>query len=248
MSHAMAWKKRAAAKVAAKEGIERGTGSSEGVPIVKLYILMQTAMDDDLARLHKHKSIADKSRIKRDELIEKYSDFIEQYLESGQRFDNEVFAYFIIWLFDIGDIDRGLELASVAIDQEQPLPGCFRRDDWPTIIADEVLTWGQNQVNGGHSPLPYIADVLSLMESGAWSVHESIRGKYYKLCGEFSESIGQPGIALQRYRQAASLGQKVKTKITALEKQIVRDGGSIDAVPVSELGDMPLGKGDCKTL
>ncbi|QKU57319.1 phage terminase small subunit [Vibrio cholerae] len=50
--------------------------------------------------------ISEKVNHKRDVLIPKYKPLAEKYLAAGESYQNPIFTDLIVWLFDIGDLER----------------------------------------------------------------------------------------------------------------------------------------------
>jgi hypothetical protein len=86
-----------------------------------------------------------------------------------------------VWLFDVGDFGRGLEMAFKAIELGQPMAGAIKRK-WPGFIADTVFDWAETQAELGHSIEPYFGTVFNRVVS-YWKLPEQVTAKYYKFAG-----------------------------------------------------------------
>lgn len=63
---------------------------------------------------------------------------------------NPVLAWCVIWLFDVGDLDKALEWADIAIAQQQATPERLR-SNFPTFVADTMLAWRRSlRARGKH--------------------------------------------------------------------------------------------------
>jgi hypothetical protein len=113
----------------------------------KHLLLQEAALDQDLERLSAMKgALAGRQLLKRDELLPKYQDYIQRYIESGLNFPNRILVQVMIWLFDTAQFDDALELADFAIEQGQQMPERFKRRDIQTFVADTVIDWAYEQV------------------------------------------------------------------------------------------------------
>ncbi|WP_258962521.1 phage terminase small subunit, partial [Klebsiella pneumoniae] len=84
--------------------------------------LQLMALDRDLQRLRDLPQIKQRVDLKRDELLPKWVPHVERYLSAGEVYPYAVFGWCVIWLFDVGDLERALDWADIAIAQDQPTP------------------------------------------------------------------------------------------------------------------------------
>lgn len=149
MSLALAHKRRtlaldsAAAVALASVAVAYTPGEALSSPAnAKKHLLLQeAALDQDLERLSAIKGLAGRQALKREELLPKYQDFIQRYMESGLVMPNRVLVQVMVWLFDTEQFEDGLELADFAIEQGQQMPERFKRRDIQTFVADAVIDW-----------------------------------------------------------------------------------------------------------
>lgn len=148
----------------------------------KHLLLMEAALDQDLQRLSDIKGLAGRQALKREELLPKYQDFIQRYMDSGLVMPNRVLVQVMVWLFDTEQFEDGLALADFAIEQGQEMPERFKRRDVQTFVADAVIDWAYAEYNAQRSPEPYLSDLLPRVD-GEWELTEQIPSKYHKLIG-----------------------------------------------------------------
>ena len=104
------------------------------------------AMDADLKKLS-GKPQQERNKIREQQLIPKYLEALSDYLTNGDEYRNPVLVELVIMLLDCGMnnrdlINKGIELALIAIDQKQPMAKRFK-SNLPTFVADQVFTLGQ---------------------------------------------------------------------------------------------------------
>lgn len=137
------------------------------------------ALRNDVERLRSHSPlVADRIAMKRDELLPKWRPWAEQYLDSGEVFNNPVFAYCVIWLFDIGEFETALEWAGIAIEQNQQTPDNIR-SDFPHFVADTILEWADVEADNGRSVEPYFSAIYYYVLN-EWKINEIVRAKYLR--------------------------------------------------------------------
>ncbi|MGL4838443.1 MAG: phage terminase small subunit, partial [Shewanella sp.] len=162
----------------------RATGNAEHAPSLHLQLI---ELDADLKRLKAYARRSDKIDHKRDVLLPKWLPIVEAYLtEKASKTndgisDNPIFAYCTIWLFDVGNLARGLEYALQAIELGQPMPSVIRRK-WQGFIADTIFDWAEAQAENGSSIEPYFGTVFKRVIND-WQLPEPVTAKYYKFAG-----------------------------------------------------------------
>jgi len=197
----------------------------------KHLLLMEASLDQDLERLSDIKGLAGRQALKREELLPKYQDFIQRYMDSGLVMPNRVLVQVMVWLFDTEQFEDGLALADFAIGQGQEMPERFKRRDVQTFVADAVIDWAYAEYNAQRSPEPYLSDLLPRVD-GDWELTEQIPSKYHKLIGMRAMEAEQWEIALQHLERSTELYAKAgnETRIKkcriALAKQTPADNGA----------------------
>ncbi len=172
----------------------------------------------DLEALKKLQGYHTKADYKR-QLIPKYLDYIDRYLASNWQHPNEVLVYLVIWHFDTNQLAKGLALAEIAIQQQQPMPEHFRRRDMATFVCDEVLQKVERQIDGADAL--YI-QTLAYIETGQWDVVREVKARFFKLAAIQAEEKNQLETALAYFEKAHGCWEKiqVKTKLEKLRKKL----------------------------
>lgn len=189
----------------------------------KHLLLMEASLDQDLQRLSDIKGLAGRQALKREELLPKYQDFIQRYMESGLVMPNRVLVQVMVWLFDTEQFEDGLALADFAIGQGQEMPERFKRRDVQTFVADAVIDWAYAEYNAQRSPEPYLSDLLPRVD-GEWELTEQIPSKYHKLIGIRAMEAEQWETALQHLERSTELYAKAgnETRIAKCRKAIAK--------------------------
>lgn len=194
----------------------------------KHLLLQEASLDQDLERLSAIKGLAGRQALKREELLPKYQDFIQRYMESGLVMPNRVLVQVMVWLFDTEQFEDGLELADFAIGQGQEMPERFKRRDVQTFVADAVSDWAYAEYNAGRSPEPYLSNLLPRVD-GEWQLTEQIPSKYHKLIGMRAMEAEQWETALKHLERSTELYAKAgnETRIAKCRKALAKQAPAV---------------------
>lgn len=182
--------------------------------------LVNNAMAEDLKSLKGIKSIEGKKDCKSKVLIPKYEEYVERLRANGS--DHEMIALFTIWLFDTGDLERGIEHGLYCVDHSVKLPERFARD-MKTFLADAVLEFSEAQYEAERSPQPYFTQLFEFVHGqteDAWDLPDPVRKKYYRLDALLKVRNGKDEEALKSFERANELGAKVKTAMKDCKKRL----------------------------
>ncbi|HBA6939913.1 TPA: terminase [Escherichia coli] len=139
------------------------------------------ALEQDLKRLHDIELIADKKAFKRDTLLPRWLPHVRDYLDRGRVYQNPVFVYCVIWLFDTGQFEPALQWADIAVAQGQKTPERFR-SGLPTFVAHFILEWAEGEAERGNGYEPYFSQVFDRIRH-TWQVNERLTARYYRFAG-----------------------------------------------------------------
>ena len=186
----------------------------------KHLMLMVDAMRIDLERISAIDSRELRQQLKRDELLPKYQEYVQRYLDSELIFPNPVMMQVLVWLFDTQQFTAGMELANVAMLQGQELPERFKRNV-QTFVADEVIDWAEAEYKAGRSFEPYVSDLLPLAD-GEWQLFERIPARFHKLLGLVSLDLEEWPQAIAHFERAVVLYPEigVGTRLDAARKAL----------------------------
>ncbi|MGF1842466.1 phage terminase small subunit [Vibrio clamense] len=150
--------------------------------------LLLAELETDLKVLKSFNRLDEKVSHKREVLVPKYREAIEEYLAGDEQFDNPLFAQMVIWLFDIDDLETAIEWCDIAIERGFDTPERFKRD-FATFCADEVLKWSERMASYGHAIEPYFNHVFTNLipsadgEKPKWTITEKLSAKWFKFAG-----------------------------------------------------------------
>jgi hypothetical protein len=190
---------------------------------------------------------------KRDVLLPKWLPITTDYLakldaniEKEKVNDHPIFAHCIVWLFDVGDLGRALELAFRAIELGQPMAGSIRRQ-WAGFISDTVFDWAELQAESGSSIEPYFSQVFKRVVND-WKLPEPVTAKFYKFAGlallrstngdikptqvgdidrlQQADALLEKAASLHKHAQVKTVRNKIDMRIRALEAYGSQESGS----------------------
>ncbi|MDR6297027.1 phage terminase small subunit [Pantoea dispersa] len=145
-----------------------------------LHLQMQE-ITADVAVLRSLGTTAERVEMKRDVLLPKWLPTVESYLELGRVYANPVFAYCIVWLFDVGQFDQALDWADIAIEQGQATPENIK-SKFPAFVADQMMSWAEQASQTGEDLEPYFSRTFENVTQ-RWRLHEEITAKWFKFAG-----------------------------------------------------------------
>lgn len=143
--------------------------------------LQLLSLKQDIEKVRSLNQMAERTEMKKSQLLPKWLPVAEQYLADGKVFKNEIFAWCIIWLFDVGMYDQALAWTDIAIAQGQDTPDNIQRD-FATFAADEILEWAEKTIPSGQAIEPYFSSVFEKVTT-QWKLNEQLTAKYYKFAG-----------------------------------------------------------------
>ncbi|MFD0965985.1 phage terminase small subunit [Seminibacterium arietis] len=186
------------AKVKALEEINSNDTTTTASAVQKHsndYKLLQVALETDVNKIHALPTLDQKIEQKRRYFLPKWLPYVEQYFEQGETYQNDILGYCIVYLFDVGELGRAIELAQKAEAQGQRLPEKFK-STLANFVADTVLKWTEQQHRQQQPQEPYFSQVFRLIFS-RWTVHDIVKSKWLKMggCLLIADKNGQPNAA-----------------------------------------------------
>jgi hypothetical protein len=185
------------------------------------YELMLVKLSTDRRRLKSIASIEQKIKVKRDELLPEYVDYVAGALSGGRGAQDDVLTTVMIWRIDAGDFAGGLDIARYAIEHRMTLPDQYDRP-LATAIAEEFAEAALAAFKKGdatkHVSAAQLGEVAQLTASA--DMHDQVRAKLHKALGYLAEKSGDGMAALDHLCRALVLDSRagVKQDIARLEK------------------------------
>lgn len=144
---------------------------------------LQAAMQTDIARIKTHKNLSDKNALKAT-LIPNYWPFVQQYMEQEHDYPNSVAVQLMVWLLDVGDIEKALKLATYLMQAgNQTLPANFKCDI-PTLLCREMYEWANAQLKEGNSAEPYLGKLVGLVHTSGWDLPIAVESQTYVIAAK----------------------------------------------------------------
>ncbi|WP_392385076.1 phage terminase small subunit [Marinomonas primoryensis] len=158
------------------------------------------------------------------EAIVKLEAFVNGYVQGAAKYPNIVAVWFMIWLFDLGDIARALPLAlHLAKQKIHNMPTRFS-SSIETFICDQMYDWAKAKLEANKSAGPYLDDLIKTIESEKWKLSDIVHGKMYAMHGKHLEVLGEEEAALSAFEKAMSLNSAagVKKKMEKLQASVAK--------------------------
>ncbi len=191
------------------------------LPSDKERMVWEAQLGVDLKRLKDLSEIKDKLVLKDKELLNKYLPVVKGYIASKATYKNPILVRCALWAIDVGNLELGLTLSDAAIASKQLVPIGFKRD-LPTLLAEEITTWAEQQLEAGESGSPFIDAVCARLLDNRWpTTNELVRGKAFRIAGLLAEKNADERQALAYYEQAQQENEAAgcKGRVKALRKK-----------------------------
>ena len=207
---------------AAREHPETGSAPAPAAPQTLEHY--QAALSADLARLAPINDIVERAKLKL-QMLATYWDFVKAYIDNGEHYANDVAVRICIWLFDVLDIERGLDVAFVLIKQNQITPAKFDRD-LPTFVCDAVYDWAAAllKLEQPQSASPYLDTLVATLDNDKWSLAPPVQSKMYVILAKHKKRTGEWATVLELCKKAEQVnpeGAGVKGLLKEAQKQLM---------------------------
>ncbi|MDP2228965.1 MAG: phage terminase small subunit [Moraxellaceae bacterium] len=191
------------------------------------YELMMAALYEARRTLKSIQSIEAKVAKKR-ELAPQFYPYIAGVLEGGNGAQDEVLMTLMAWLFDIGEISAGLDIAAYALHHGISTPDRFQRDTASLVaeqVAEEALKTltELEKTEGAEHNYPLLDNLVRTDQLTARAdMHDQIRAKLHKALGYANRQCGRTEEAISHLNRALQLNEKVGVKkdIEKLERDL----------------------------
>lgn len=207
-----------------REQESHATATGRHIPVAEAgtaFDVIMASLASDLAALSDIQDVKGKQALK-EKILPKYLKHVQEYIESGAHYSNPVLVRCAIWCIDVGDLEAAMQLATVAIEQQQLAPESFKRD-LPTFLTESITEWAERQLKEKQSGSPYIDAVTEHLVNNTWPVtHTIVRGKAFKVAGQLAEQNGDYSVALAYYEAAQEENEAAgcKTRIAQLKTRL----------------------------
>lgn len=252
-------KERALARKAAKakanasddtpfEQDDDGVQSSHGTPSKKMAALMLSKFTGDRVRLKAIESVQRKIEVKA-EILPDYEGWIAGTLEAADDLvegqPNDVLTGVMLWLLDVGDIAKALDIAQVVLAKSIPMPswlnygpactiarevasGAFAAIREKAVFDVEQLTRAMAITQEYDMPDQARAEMFKALAQLDERLMEEIDATGESPDGIAGQALSMAHHALENARQAFVLDPScgVKTLIAKLERRIKKDAAS----------------------
>lgn len=177
----------------------------------------QSAMAIDLERIKAETTLEGKARVKQTALPT-YIGFVDDYIENGDDYPNDIAVQVMIWLLDIGDIEHGLYIALALIKQGQKMPVRFDRT-MPAFLCDFIYDWAKKQLDEDHSASPYLDVLVATFENEKWDLNPLFFTKLCSMLAKHKERNGEYQTALDLCIKAETINPE-KAGVKGLKERL----------------------------
>lgn len=170
---------RAVAAIESGQAVDFTQNSANSTPT---QTVLEIALQNDVNKIRTLPTLAERTSYKREVFLPKWQPYVESYFNEGERYQNPVIGYCVIYLFDVGDIEQALTLAERAIKDGQAMPNGFNRTI-PQFLADSVYRWAEVEQSAGRAIEPYFSQTLRKLCT-EYKIHEFVLAKWLKFTAQ----------------------------------------------------------------
>lgn len=91
-------------------------------------------------------------------VIADFYPFIDDAIKNKTDYNDNILVDLLIWLFNAGDVVKGIDLALLLIEQDKQMPENFSVN-LPTFVCDQIYDWANKLLEKEESATPYIDTV-----------------------------------------------------------------------------------------
>lgn len=184
---------------------------------------MRYKLGSDRARLKKIASMQRKAEVKA-EIVPEYRLYLQGMMAAGA--GDELLTQVMVWALDAGLLETFSLLARYALDNGVAMPTDFARPlgAW---LAESTAKLVLRKLEAGEGIPAELHDLAMWVEAETtqMDMHDEIRAKLRRACGELTEDAAQ-ALALLESALALDPHIRVKKRIAALKEQLAELNGS----------------------
>lgn len=171
------------------------------------YELMLAKVDTDLRRLRDIQSVDRKIDVKR-ELLPEYDAYIDGAISGDTGVQDDVLMTVLVWLIDVGNYDRALQIAEYALRHKLLLPAQYKRT-LGTLLVEEISDAAKRKMAAKESPADLIDPLFKVKAlTDAEDMPDESRARLYKAigliyAGELGDAAGIRDVEVADYRTGA---------------------------------------------
>jgi len=195
-----------------------GDGEYIGNPELETHKVIVADTIDEMLHIE---DIEDRKAYKAEAIV-KLEAFVNGYVKGAAKYPNIVAVWFMIWMFDLGDIARALPLGlHLAKQKIHRMPERFSATIY-VFICDQVYDWANDQLKANRSAGPYLYELIKTMEQDSWQLPDVVRGKMYVMLGKHLYELTEYPEALSAFEKAMAINPRAgaKGKINELTEKL----------------------------
>lgn len=191
-------------------------GQSIVLPLAKAellsreYEVLKQLVHADYQRLKNTPDDGTKHKQQKTTLLNNYREYLTGWIAAGEKHNNDVLFFNIVWAADVGDWDWLLKLTDYAIATGQT--NTVFKSNAESIAAREIQFAADALLKVGIVLQPWFFAAFEKIKADEWVVHNSIKAKFYKVAGIDAQGRGDLEIARDYYTIADELYPNVAVK------------------------------------
>ena len=177
-------------------------------PLHEQYFYWSTLIKSDEQSLKSIPDHAERDK-RKPALLNKYREYLTEYMAAKETHDNNVLFYCLVWACDCEQWDWAIELCDYATKTKQTNT-VFRRGH-EDVCSDAVLVIAYLLFKTAEKLPDCFMTVFDRMTTKAWTIDNITQSKFYKLMGDALDST-EPNKALSYFKAAHELNETIGVK------------------------------------
>lgn len=152
------------------------------------YEVLKELVRSDHQRIKNMPDDTEKKKREKSRLLNQYRDYLTQWIAAGERHNNDVLFFNVVWAADVGEWTWLLTLTDYAVETGQVID-IFKST--PDSIAAREIYYAADRATKDAVAIPdcfFIAFEKS--KTGHWKIPNALLAKYYKLAGILKHESG----------------------------------------------------------
>lgn len=202
-----------------KESIKQPVENEKPDSLQNQYFYYSTMIKSDDMSLKNIPDHSERNKLK-PVFINKYREYLEEYMAAKETHDNNVLFNCMVWACDVEQWDWAIELCDYAIETQQKQPENWRRSH-VEIVADAAFKACEKVFKSGEKMPKLWLDIFNRLIEKQWLIDDDLFARYLKIEGEIIKET-EPQKALEYFKRAQDLKPDigVKGRIKELEKTV----------------------------
>lgn len=199
------------------------------IPVSREYGVLQQLVFSDYQRLkNTPDSNGDKHKAEKARLLNVYREYLTDWIAKGERHNNDVLFFNIVWAADVGEWDWLFKLTDYAVETGQT--NTIFKSNAESVASREIFYHAERGHKEDSVVFSHFYTAFDRIEAGSWVVPTELKAKFYKLAGIKAQEENDLVTAQQYYQIANDIYPNVAVKTRLKEVTDLLTSPSADSL------------------